>query len=259
MPPPLSRMEELWQEYQRTRDKRLREQIVLAYMPQVRRIARSLLAKIGGKAELDDLVNAGAVALLGALARFDPARGISFATWCAWRVLGAMLDHERKKLWPSETARKRTASLRRATRELAAALGHAPSDEDLAEALQVTPRQIAELRASIRHSKIVSLEASYDRVSPDLNPALEDRRPGPARQLLAQEAWARLREAFQRLPDRERLIIVLHYVEDITMADIAKVLEISQGRVSQLHARAIAKLKKRLGPRRDEFLDAFED
>ncbi|HUT34516.1 MAG TPA: sigma-70 family RNA polymerase sigma factor [Planctomycetota bacterium] len=251
------RIDQLWHEYQRTRDERVKGDLVRACTRKVYGVAKGLRSEMGGVPRLQDLVDAGMVGLMEAFERFDPSRGVYFETWCTWRVLGSMRDDQRKAAWATEAVRLKAQRLRRAADEMAAAHGRPPSDDELAAALGVSPAEVAGLWRHVKRRRPLSLDATHAGAAADLDPALVDHRPGPAQRLLADEARLRLREAVKALPDKQRYTLLLYYFEKLTMAQIGLVLDVTESRVCQLHKKALATLTQRLGPRRDEFLDAL--
>ena len=197
------------------------------------------------------------VGLMEAFERFDPTRGVFFETWCTWRILGSMRDDQRKTAWATEAVRIKSQRLRRASDEMAAAHGRHPTDDELATALGITTAEVAGLWRSVARRRPLSLDHPPAEGGADLDPALLDHRPSPDQRLLAEEARQRLREAIQDLPDKQRYTLLLYYFEKLPMAQIGLVLDISESRVCQLHKKALATLGRRLGPRKDEFLDAL--
>lgn len=251
------RIDQLWHEYQRTRADEVKAELTRACAPRLRAIARRVRSEMGGVPRLEDLVDAGMVGLLEAFERFDPSRGVYFETWCSWRVIGAMRDDQRKSAWAGDTMRLKTRRLLRAAKEMAAAHGRPPTDDELAEALGISVAEVAELWRVTRHRRVVSLDATARAGARDADPALADKRPGPPQELLAKEARSRLLEALKGLPEKERHTLLLYYFEKLNMAQIGVVLGVTQSRVCQLHSKALKTLARRLGSRKDEFLDAL--
>lgn len=254
------RVDQLWLDYQRTHDERLKAELTRACMRKLYAIANQLRSEMGRAPKLQDLVDAGIVGLMEAFDRFDPTRGVYFETWCTLRVLGAMRDDQRKKSGATETMLLKAKRLRRAAEEMTAAHGRPPSDDELAEALGVSVADVAGVWRQIEGRTQVSLDGSHAEYvdgAVDLDRALVDPRPDPSRRLLAAEARSRLMAALKDLPDKERYTLLLYYFEKLTMADIGLVLDVTESRVSQLHKKALATLARRLGPRKDEFLDAL--
>jgi RNA polymerase sigma factor for flagellar operon FliA len=251
----------LWLDYQRTGDERVKAELVETFRPTLVAMAEKVRLAMGGRPVLNDLVNAGTIGLLEAFDRFDPARGVYFETYCTWRVIGAMHDDQRKFDWAAGAIRLKAQRLRAVSDELTAALGHPPSDDALCEALGLSHAELTEVR---RHA---GRPASLDQGRPDAaggpgaplpaDQALADHRLDPERLALAREARALLLDALADLPDKQRYVMLLYYFEKLKMADIGHVLEVSEARVSQLHREALDTLLRRLGPRRDDFLDAL--
>lgn len=257
MPASPRRIDQLWHEYQRTRDERVKSDLVIAATHRVHAIAKKLRPEMGNVPTFQELVDAGLVGLMEAFERFDPTRGVYFETWCTWRVLGAMRDDQRKTAWATEAVRLKAQRLRHAADEMAAAHGRPPSDEELAAALGVPIAEVADLWRRVEQRKPLSLDSTRTVGDEDTDPALVDPLPTPAQRLLADEARNRLLDALKALPDKERYTLLLYYFEKLTMAQIGLVLEVTESRVSQLHKKALATLARRLGPRKDEFLDAL--
>lgn len=250
-------IDQLWHQYKLTGDERAKEQLVVACMPCIHAIARELRQKYGGAPKYQDLVDAGTLGLVEALNRFDETRGARFTTWLYCRVRGAMIDDQRKKLYASDAIRLKTRRLRRVADEMTTAQGRSPTDEDLAEALRTSIAEVAELRRHAKHSKPISLQSTQADSAPDHDPALQDKRSDPSRAAIAKEGRARLLNALKSLPDKQRLAILLRYYDELRMCQIAKVLEVSPSRVTQLLKEGLETLARRLGPRMDEFLDAL--
>jgi len=250
-------IDQLWHDYQRTRDERVKADLVRACTRKIYAIAKDLRAEMNNVPPLQDLVDAGMVGLMEAFERFDPARGVYFDTWCTWRVLGAMRDDQRKTSWATETVRLKAQRLERAAEEIATSHGRPPSDDELADALGVSRAEVASLWRQVKRRRPVLLDTAHEEAAADLDPALLDPRPDPARRLLADEARQRLRDAIKSLPDKQRYTLLLYYFEELTMAQIGLVLDVTESRVCQLHKEALATLSRRLGRRRDEFLDAL--
>jgi RNA polymerase sigma factor for flagellar operon FliA len=251
------RADQLWLDYQRTGDERFKAELVRLCMRKVHAVAKQLRAEMGGVPAFRDLVEAGTIGLMQAFERFNPTRGVYFETWASWRILGSMLDEQRKCAWTTERVRLKAHRLGRAVEEMSTAHGRPPTDEELADALGIPPAEAIDLRRHAEQPKPVSLDTLQEESARDLDPALIDPRPDPARRLLAEEARARLLDALKALPDKQRYTLLLYYFEKLTMAQIGQVLDITESRVSQLHKKALETLSRRLGHRKDEFLDAL--
>ena len=248
----------LWRQYRASGDHRLRDKLVERFMPLIELTAERLRWEMGGRADPRDLVQAGVVGLLAALDRYDPDRGVSLASFCAWRILWAMHADQRRLDWLPRKLRSKTRHLRRAADELRARLGREPSDDELAAALDIPTAQVAEMRRRGSHPVPTSLDATANPGSRSPAPALEDQRADPVAALVAEEARALLHDAILALPDKQRYTLLLYYFERLKLSQIGMVLGVSESRACQLRKEALEALANCLGPRKDELLDLLE-
>ncbi|MFW6161678.1 MAG: sigma-70 family RNA polymerase sigma factor [Planctomycetota bacterium] len=256
-----SPFDRLWHAYHREGDADAKARLVQRFRPMLISLAEQVHAEMGGQPDLQDLINAGMIGLLEAFDRFDPSRGVYFETYCRRRVVGAMHDDQRRFDWATAPLRLKAQRLRAAREELTAATGRPPSDDELCEALGISHREMA----SIRHhaSRPAPLSNESHRTDPDTGPPrgadaeLLDARLDPERLALAEEARVLLLDAVKALPDKQRYVLLLYYFERLKMADIGRILDLSEARISQLHKEALGTLVQRLGPRRTDFLDAL--
>jgi RNA polymerase sigma factor for flagellar operon FliA len=253
-----SAFEDLWHAYQASGDEGVKGELARKFMPTLRATARRVCRALGGHPDVQDLVGAGAVGLLEAFERFDPGRGVAFEAYCMWRVLGAMYDDQRKFDWAPLALRLKAQRLRALADELAAARGHEPSDEELAEALDTTTAEVARARRSARHPAPMSLDRAQGGAARAAEEALVDGRADPARLYAAEEARSMLLEQLRRLGDKQRHVLLLYYFEKLTMAQVGRVLELSESRVCQIHKEALETLVRRLGPDGDGLLEALQ-
>lgn len=256
-----SPFDRLWHAYHRDGDEGARARLVERFRPLLISLAERVHAEMGGQPQMQDLINAGMIGLLEAFDRFDPAHGVYFETYCQRRVIGAMHDDQRRFDWATAPLRLKAQRLRAAEEDLTAAKGHPPTDDELCDVLGIPHRELA----SIRHhaSRPAPLNTGTGRADPGTgqprasDPELLDARLDPERLALAEEARALLLDAVTSLPDKQRYVLLLYYFERLKMADIGRVLDLSEARISQLHKEALQTLLHRLGPRRDDFLDAL--
>lgn len=226
------------------------QDLVMRYAPLVRRVARSLPLEIPGVLEFEDAVGYGTCGLVEAVRRYDPAKGTNFHAYAVRRIRGSMIDAFRRMDRLSRTARQRARELQRASGELQSALGRTPNDEETADYLGISLSQYREASASARWVT-VSLDRMMDKDQDgDSFPAAEmptaDEDIDFTRALDERELQEEVVRAVQTLPERERLVIALYYVEELTMRDISHVLSVSETRVSQLHAQAVKRLRRTL-------------
>ncbi len=214
---------------------------MLHYAPLVKFVASRVAVGLPTRVDRADLVSAGIVGLLEAIERFDTNRGSSFESYAVGRIRGAILDELRVADWVPRSVRAKARALEAAYQELEARSHRAPSDEELARAAAMTPEQLQTALSEIAASGLVAL----DDVTA-LGDLLADREQGPAGLLEQVETRHVLAAAVRRLPERERTVLALYYVEGLTLIQIGQILGVTESRVSQIHAKAVIHLRARL-------------
>jgi len=244
-------MRALWLEYRRTQDKRVRERLILTYAPLVKYVAGRIGSGLPAHVDDGDLVSYGLLGLISAIERYDPDRDIKFETYAIARIKGAIIDELRALDWVPRSVRSRAREIERAISELEAKLGSAPDDEQIAARIGITVEELEESLSDIARSSIAALDELWsvsgegDQIS--LLDTLEDTAgPRPADALDETELRETLADAIARLPEREKLVITLYYYEELPLREIGEVLGVTESRVSQLHTKAILRLKARL-------------
>jgi RNA polymerase sigma factor FliA len=241
----------LWLDYRRTQDKGLRDRLILTYAPLVKYVAGRLGSGLPAHVDEGDLVSYGLLGLISAIDRYDPDRDIKFETFAIARIRGAIIDELRALDWVPRSVRSRARQIERAIRELEAKLGRAPTDEEIATKVGITVAELEDSFTDISRSSIAALDELWsvssegDEVS--LLDTLED--PDsirPAEALDETEVREAIAEAIARLPEREKLVITLYYYEELTLREIGEVLGVTESRVSQLHTKAVLRLKARI-------------
>src|SRR5579862_2968819 len=244
-------MQELWQEYRETRDKAVRDRLILTYAPLVKYVAGRLGSSLPAHVDEGDLVSYGLLGLIGAIERYDPDRDIKFETYAIARIRGAIIDELRALDWVPRSVRSRARQIERAIGELEAKLGRAPTDEEIAAKVGVTVEELDNSLTDISRSSIAALDELWS-VSGDgdqvslLDTLEDDNISQPAEVLDETETREALADAIARLPEREKLVVTLYYYEELTLREIGEVLGVTESRVSQLHTKAILRLKSRL-------------
>jgi len=242
----------LWLEYRRTGDQKLRDRLILTYAPLVKYVAGRLGSGLPAHVDEGDLVSYGLLGLMGAIERFDPTREIKFETYAIARIKGQIIDELRAMDWVPRSVRARARDIERAIAELEKKLERAPTDEEIAEKLGITTDDLDDSLTDISRSSIAALDelwsvssGSGDAVA--LIDTIEDTSgPQPSHALDQTELREALGESIARLPEREKLVITLYYYEELTLREIGEVLGVTESRVSQLHTKAILRLKARL-------------
>jgi RNA polymerase sigma factor for flagellar operon FliA len=241
----------LWLEFGRTKDKGLRDRLILTYAPLVKYVAGRLGSGLPAHVDEGDLVSYGLLGLIGAIERYDPGRDIKFETYAISRIKGAIIDELRALDWVPRSVRSRAREIERAISEIEAKTGTAPTDEQIAAKLGISVDELEESLTDIGRSSIAALDELWsvsgegDQIS--LMDTIEDETgPRPETALDQTETREALADAIARLPEREKLVVTLYYYEELTLREIGEVLGVTESRVSQLHTKAILRLKARL-------------
>src|SRR2546423_2432514 len=243
----------LWRDYAKSKDQGVRDRLILTYAPLVKYVAGRLGSGLPAHVDENDLVSYGLLGLIGAIERFDPDRDIKFETYAIARIKGSIIDELRAMDWVPRSVRSRARDIERAIGELERKLHRAPTDEEISEKLGVTTEELDDSLSEIGRSSIAALDelwtissgAGGDQVA--LIDTIEDTQgPEPQSELAQTELREALGEAIARLPEREKLVVTLYYYEELTLREIGEVLGVTESRVSQLHTKAILRLKARL-------------
>jgi RNA polymerase sigma factor FliA len=240
----------LWLQYKRTGDKAVRDRLILTYAPLVKYVAGRLGSGLPAHVDEGDLVSYGLLGLMGAIERFDPERDIKFETYAITRIKGSILDELRSMDWVPRSVRARARDIERAIAQLEAKLARAPTDEEIAERLGISEEEFQDSLLDISRTSIAALDelwaSSGDGEGVALIDTIEDTYAAEPQAALAQtDLREALAEAIARLPEREKLVVTLYYYEELTLREIGDVLGVTESRVSQLHTKAILRLKSR--------------
>jgi RNA polymerase sigma factor FliA len=242
----------IWRDYRRTRDQKVRDRLILTYAPLVKYVAGRLGSGLPAHVDEGDLVSYGLLGLIGAIERFDPERDIKFETYAIARIKGSIIDELRAMDWVPRSVRARARDIERAIAELERKLHRAPTDEEISDKLGITQDDLAESLSEISRSSIAALDELWtvnasggDQVA--LIDTIEDEAgPDPQATLSQTEMREAIADAIARLPEREKLVVTLYYYEELTLREIGEVLGVTESRVSQLHTKAVLRLKARL-------------
>lgn len=240
---------QLWQRYAATRDARVRSRLIEHYMPLVWYVVKKLAVTLPKTVDQNDLSGYGSIGLIEAVEKFKVERGVKFQTYAITRIRGAILDEMRKQDWVPRSVRSHARNVFAATQALEAILGRTPTDEELADRLGISTRDL-EYILSQDTSSFLSLDELIQ-VSDDgqtvtwLN-TVPDHRPNPAVRLDEKEVREQLTKIIDTLPEREKILIALYYQEDMTFKEIGMVFRVSETRVCQLHAQALERIRTRM-------------
>jgi RNA polymerase sigma factor FliA len=243
----------LWQSFRaRPDDRALRDRLILTYAPLVKYVAGRLGSGLPAHVEEEDLVSYGLLGLMGAIERYDPNRDVKFETYAVTRIRGAIIDELRSLDWVPRSVRARAREIERAIARLEAKLHRAPTDEEIAGRVGISVDELEASLTDISRSSIAALDELWsiggsggDHVA--LIDTIEDTEaPAPESSFAETELKEALGEAITRLPEREKLVVTLYYYEELTLREIGEVLGVTESRVSQLHTKAVLRLKARL-------------
>jgi RNA polymerase sigma factor for flagellar operon FliA len=223
-----------------------REVLILAHLPKVKFIADRLAAKLPPSVERDDLYGAGVIGLIDAVERFDPSRGVAFTTFAEMRVRGAILDNLRSTDWASRTMRRRAREIQAAYAQLEQDRGGAVTEAEVASHMKISIAELRESLQDIRGLKITNLDERDEETGLSLSDLITDNSMSPLDALGKAEYRQSLSRAVDKLPDRERQVIALYYIEELTMKEIGDVMGVTESRVSQLRSQAIVRLRAHL-------------
>jgi len=245
-------LDKVWQEYFETKSKTAKDKLLVEYAPLVKYTAQRMAINLPASVLVDDLISSGIMGLIKAVEGFDPGRDVKFETFATHKVRGAILDELRAMDWVPRSVRQKSRMLQRTYAKLENELGRIPYDDEVAGELGVSIKEFEEILSDVTPTTILSLEEARDDHDGDskqlkIMDVIEDPQGGNALKELGYEETKRiLKDAIVSLPEKEKLVIALYHYEELTLKEIGEVLSISESRVSQIHSKAIIKLRSRL-------------
>ena len=240
----------LWKKYKASGDSKMRDALILKYAPFVKYVAGRMAVNLPNNVEYEDLVSYGVFGLMDAIEKYDPERAVQFKTYAKTRIRGAILDELRVLDWTPRSVRQKAKKLEKAYAQLESQLGREAKDEEVAEYLEITVQEHQKLLEETRQSLVLSLDENdpnSDQPGQSRLNFFEDLNTlTPEQKATGKEVKKMLAESINKLNDRERLVITLYYFEELTSKEIGSILGVSDSRVSQLHTKAILRLRGRL-------------
>jgi RNA polymerase sigma factor for flagellar operon FliA len=232
--------QQLWHEYNRTKDPHLRDRLIMTYAPLVKYIAYRKVRELPASCQVEDFISCGLEALITAIDRYDPEKGATVEQFAWTRIHGAILDELRRQDWAPRSVRRWERDIETARRNFAGVHGRQPSREELADSLGTSAQELREREQKIATSDLTSLNAlvpgeedsNVERVD---TLTADDIATNPEHVASMGDAKDRFRAAFGRLPRRQREIAILLYVKELTLREIGDVLGVSESRVCQIH------------------------
>jgi RNA polymerase sigma factor for flagellar operon FliA len=243
--------EERWHEYCQTRDPRIREDFIKQYAPLVKYVAGRVAVGMPHTVEFDDLVGYGSFGLIDAIDKFDPKKGVKFKTYAVTRIRGSIFDELRSIDWVPRSVRQKAREVEEAIGALEAQLGRVATDREIAGALNMDDKEYTKTITKISTTSILSIHDVWFSKDENDKVAIVDSLEAPnvlnPDVIVEKDEMRRvIVEQINELPEKEKKVLVLYYYEDLTLKEIGQVLEVTESRVSQLHTRAIVRLRSKL-------------
>lgn len=240
----------LWEQYAKAKTPVIREKLIIEYAGLVKVVAGRLSMYLGYTVEYDDLVGYGTFGLIDAIDKFDNLKGVKFETYASLRIRGAILDQIRKMDWIPRTLRQKQKKLEAAYQKFELENGCLATDEEIARELDISLDELVNWQSQMKVTNLVSLDEFIEQgseVRMDAAPGTHSHYEQPEAVMEKEELKRELAQVIDTLTDNEKKVILFYYYEELTLKEISKVLEVSESRVSQLHTKALQKMKARLG------------
>lgn len=246
----------LWEQYKKTNSPELKEELILKYAPLVKFVAGRIGIYFGGNVEYEDLVSYGIFGLIDAIDKFDLDKGVKFRTYASLRIRGAIIDSVRNLDWIPRSLRQKSKELEKLYSDLENELGRSATDEDVANKLGISVEEFGKMLTDINISSLVSLdeyfEQNYDH---GISPKDTSKETQPEGFVEKNEIKNILGKSIDMLPEKEKMVVTLYYYEELTLKEISVIMNVSESRISQLHTKAIMRLKGKLGRQKSVLMD----
>jgi RNA polymerase sigma factor for flagellar operon FliA len=238
----------LWEDYTKKKSPELQEKIIIEYAGLVKLVAGRLSMYLGYNVEYDDLVGYGTFGLIDAIDKFDCSKGVKFETYASLRIRGAILDQIRKMDWIPRSIRQKQRKIDLAYQNLEIKNGRTANDEEIALELEISIDELETWQSQTKVTNIISLDefmeqGAESKVEQSLTAAFDQ----PDKIIEKQELKELLIKTLETLTEKEKKVIIFYYYEELTLKEISRILEVSESRISQLHTKALQKMKAKLG------------
>lgn len=239
----------LWDEYGKSKNSEIREKIIIEYAPLVKVVAGRLSMYLGYNVEYDDLVGYGVFGLIDAIDKYDLCKEVKFETYASLRIRGAILDQIRKMDWIPRTIRQKQKKIDAAMQEIESSKGRPATDEEIAATLGITDDEYLDWQGQMKVTGVVSLNEFMEQGSEvPAEPGTHSKHFDSPETVIEQDELKKmLMESLELLTEKEKKIILFYYYEELTLKEISSILEVSESRISQLHTRALQKMKTKMG------------
>jgi len=248
----MSSLDNLWREFRDSGSKIAKDKLLVEYAHLVKYVANRLAVNLPPSVDRNDLISSGVLGLIKAVETFEPERGFKFETFAGHKIRGAILDELRALDWVPRSVRQKSRDLQRVFAILENRLGRIPYDDEVCEELGISLGEYEELLSEVTPTTIISLEEAMPERGSDskelrIIDSIEDPQGSyPLRELSFAQVKEILKETIANLPEKEKLVIALYHYEELTLKEIGVVLDITESRVSQIHSKAILKLRAKL-------------
>ena len=239
----------VWKEYKATKSVELRNKLAEHYLPLVKIVGGRLAVSLPPHLDRDDILSSGFFGLMDAIERFDLSRNIKFETYAGVRIRGAMIDYLRSKDWIPVTMRQKIRKYEQTVYKLENELGRSATDKEIAAALDISVDELQTLISQCNAATVIPLEEYLKADTPE---AIEANPVDTAEFLELKETLAK---AIDKLPEKERIVVSLYYYEELTLKEIALILHLSEARISQLHTKAIFRMRGYLARNKENLVD----
>lgn len=238
-------VEELWKRFSTDKTLELKNELVLRYVDLVKNIVLRLMPTYKGYSDFDDMLSCGIIGLMDAIDKYDTGLGVKFEYYAQKRIRGEIIDFIRKQDWAPSSLRRKIKEISNAYSDLEMKLLRSPTDSEVAQHLQMDEEDLhktlgkSQMFNVIHFEEMVQDDASWHNTIQDQGDLIED-------QFTKQESVAILGDFIEQLPDKERLVVTLYYYEELNLKEIAGVLGVSESRASQIHSKAVMKLRTKM-------------
>jgi len=224
-----------------------KDEFVVQFTPLVKRIAYHMMTKLPASVQVDDLIQAGMIGLLDAIKRYEGSYGRQFESYASQRIRGSILDELREADWLPRSMRKKMRDVETTIRKLEQDLGHSPSEQELADELEISLNDYHKILQNARGAQLIYYEDfQKDDEDPFLDRFCVDSGGDPLEALLDENLRALLIKAIDNLPPREKQVMGMHYEQEMNLREIGEVMGVSESRVCQLHTQAVSRLRSRM-------------
>lgn len=243
--------DKIWTEYKNTKSPQLRDKLIRQYMPLVKYVAGKVSVGLPASMEFDDLVGFGQFGLLDAINKYDLDKNVKFKTYAVTRIRGAIFDEMRQLDWVPRSVRQKSREIEEIISDLESRLGRTATDQEIAKQMNLSEEEYHQTIMKVSASSIISINDVWNSTDDNEHLSIADTIESPSSlnpdvQVEREEIRKVIIQAINELPEKEKMVIVLYYHEDLTFKEIGQVLEVSESRISQLHTKANLRLRAKL-------------